>query len=441
MKLQERVSKLQNVFDLLQATNSTSLKRQIIQLEITDELQDDFNYCLEVLAGKHMFGFKFIVCEGDVSSISDINTVRQYIEQLKEPGNKGNMSRLSILNACCKCYAYADFVEPIVNRTLRLGIGQSLLPKTGLSPMLAKKLDLSKVHLFPKKEYFITEKLDGNRCIAWFDPDRWCWRFQSRNGKEMNVNFSMGGLPVNFVYDGEILSPAQTENSISIHALIANSDTSDNISIQQTSFNKTSGLIRNDDINKDLVYNIFDIVDDCLPYSKRRELLNSFELQGKDVRILPVMSKFSTAMEIKEILPGMLSEVVNNYGEGLMINIGDASYSHKRTDVLLKYKEVQSMDMQVYNIKQGTGKYIGCVGSIECVATTPIGNRVMCSVGSGLSDEQRRAWSDGSIVGSIVEVEYFSLSQDKASDGGKYYSMRFPRLKKVRGDKTTTSTY
>ena len=59
----------------------------------------------------------------------------------------------------------------------------------------------------------------------------------------------------------------------------------------------------------------------------------------------------------------------------------------------------------------------------------------------GLSDEQRELWAmDPSlIVGKIIEVGYFSMSQNANLNGTKYYSLRFPRLKQVRYDKEVTS--
>ena len=40
-----------------------------------------------------------------------------------------------------------------------------------------------------------------------------------------------------------------------------------------------------------------------------------------------------------------------------------------------------------------------------------------------------------------IEVEYFDISQNKSALGTNSYSLRFPRLKKVRTDKNDTSIY
>ena len=57
----------------------------------------------------------------------------------------------------------------------------------------------------------------------------------------------------------------------------------------QILFNKTSGLINSHATNKNLVYNIFDIVDDKLSYKERRDMLNKIHPTSNTIRILPVL--------------------------------------------------------------------------------------------------------------------------------------------------------
>ena len=99
--------------------------------------------------------------------------------------------------------------------------------------------------------------------------------------------------------------------------------------------------------------------------------------------------------------------------------------------------------MRVVDTEFGTGKYELCVGYIYCEATLPNGSKISCKVGTGLSDEQRTRWAmyPTDIIGKIVEIAYFSLSQSKNTYGTTQYSLRFPRLKKVRTDKNETSPY
>lgn len=436
MELSDRIFVLTCIFDDLQATTSLTEKRSIIA-EMPTELNEDFLFVIECLNGIHKFGYTYYPCNLNGDRRSETNTIKDVLEFLLEPLKQGDLSHSNIARYLSQTYPWCSFFEPIVNRELKLGIGKSLLPKDGLSAMLAKKYE-GKVK-FTEGGYYITEKLDGNRCIARFDGER--WRFTSRNGKEMHVNFDMSGLPREFVYDGEILSPGQVGMSQDIYNCIVNG--TDIIEANPSQFNATSGMINRHSLDKKLVYNIFDIMLDDEPYSVRRKALDAIGVCNENVRILPILAHFKDPRELSNNVSSILGKVIQSGGEGLMINLGGGLYTHKRTDQLLKYKDVQSMDMEVVSLQWGTGKYEGMIGALLCKARTSDGKMVSCKVGTGLSDEQRLRWAiyPNEIVGKIVEVKYFSLSQSEDLYESNVYSLRFPRLCKVRYDKEITSEY
>lgn len=438
INLGTRIGIIEEAMYDIQDTNSRLVKKEIIDT-LPEELKPDFYFLLEVLNGQHKLGYTFVYDTKDElyntpylsRPLADATmTIREYMEPLFSPFRYGDLSYANIGLAQLKVRFFADFIEPIVNRTLKLGIGGSLLDTPAQAPMLAKKYG----DIIPRGKVYITEKLDGNRCIASYDGNK--WNFTSRNGKAMHVNFDMTGLNTTLVYDGEVLSPEQTRASIlRSNGIFKN--------IEGTSFNYTSGLINRHTTDKKLIYNIFDIQDNKLKYEQRREILMTQEPVSEDVRILPVLYTFDTMNETQEGLYKLLDDVVKSGGEGLMINTASGLYVPKRTSDLLKLKQVQSMDMKVVETEFGTGKYEGMVGSIICTASLPNGSTISCSVGTGLSDHQRLRWAlyPDEILGKIVEVEYFSLSQSKNSYGTTVYSLRFPRLKSVRKDKNETSTY
>ena len=441
MNTNERVHVLSYVFDELQDTTSLNEKRRIVN-EIPEELKEDFEYCVECLNGLHIFGYKYYPCNLNGDRRNDHNTIKDLLEFLQEPIKQKNLTESNIAKYISQTYKWHEFLEPIVNRELKLGIGKSILPKDGLAPMLAKKYE-GKIR--PSQGgYYITEKLDGNRCIARYDGEKWV--FTSRNGKPMHVNFDMSGLPKEFVYDGEKLAPNQVAMSSDIYNYIAFDV---NMTKEFTNgFNSTSGLINRHSLDKKLIYNIFDVMIDDAPYKERRCILDAIDFDLKctmstNVRILPVLARFESASELDENIKHILHKIVKCGGEGLMINLAGGLYNHKRSDQLLKYKEVQTMDMKVTAIQWGTGKYLGLVGAIHCYAKDDKGNTYSCDVGSGLSDNQRLHWANHpeDIVGKIVEVAYFSTSQSKDMTGSEIYSLRFPRLKSVRKDKNETSEY
>ena len=438
MTFEERVDYFTDLFDELQSTNSIVEKHTIID-KIPNELKEDFTFIIECLNGKHKFGYTYKIYQGDTGGtvITPSWTVKQALEYLLEPMNQGDLTQSNIAKHVKETDNWNYFFYSIVNRELKLGIGQSLLPKDGLSPMLAKKYEGSVRH--SKLGYYITEKLDGNRCIASYNGERWI--FTSRNGKEMHVDFDMSGLPTEFVYDGEVLSPVQVEMSEEIYKVVALNENSKGAFVQ--AFNTTSGLINTHNKNKNLVYNIFDIMMDYVPYKTRRNALFNLKPESNQVRILPVLAYYENLADFYNNVNLILDKVVAIGGEGIMINNGDADYVHKRTDKLLKLKQVQTMDMEVVDYEYGTGKYEGMIGALIARCITDDGKYVVCKVGSGLSDAQRMAWAynPDKILHKIIEVAYFSLSQDASQLNTMNYSLRFPRLKKVREDKNTTSEY
>lgn len=436
MTLADRISYLSTILEELQNTNSRLEKLDIVN-SIDKDFKEDFDYIVECLAGKHKFGYKFYntYCFTDYDGVMLNMTITQVLQYLQEPISQQNLTEVNIRDHLCKVQLWSNFFEPIVNRTLKIGIGNSLIDKTNTSPMLAKKYEGDILNSY--SGYFVTQKLDGNRCIAIYYDDQ--WHFVSRNGKPMHVNFSMTGFDTSYIYDGEVLSRSQTQHAIDVALRCA--------TYSDNTFNETSGLINRHNVNKDLVYNIFDIIDTNLSYFERRKILNGVAIDNvgappKDVIVLPLLTYFEKQIDENELF-ALLDYVTNTGGEGLMINVGDAKYVQKRTNTLLKVKKTKTIDMKVLDICEGVGKYEGLVGSLYCKATTDDGKIIYCNVGSGLSDEQRLKWMLKSfdIVNKIIEVEYFEISQPKDWIGSNHYSLRFPRLKRVRVDKDTTSEY
>lgn len=432
--LRNRIHYLQFICESLQDTPSLLIKQQIVN-DIEPDCRDDFNFILEILAGKHKLGYSYYRRESlDIMPAFVMQkSFKEYLQPLWDPLTKHDLSVASIETAMSQVRWHTSFIASIVNRTLRLGIGPSLLSKDGLSAMLAKKYE-GKIKS-DDTGYFVTEKLDGNRCIAHYDGSK--WNFTSRNGKPMNVNFDMGNLPTDRVYDGEVLSIAQTECSKAIAR---------GVFIEQhggtSAFQNTSGLINRKGDKKGLVYNIFDIMYDTAPYFERRtelELIGKAGLNSNDLRILPILKRYNTAAEMREGIDKLLVDVTCAGAEGLMINTGFGKYQHKRTDDLLKYKAVQTMDMKVIDWEYGNGKYASSLGYLQCVGKTPDGKDISCKVGTGISDYERDLWvlEPNKIVGKIVEIAYFAISHNNTG----VYSLRFPRLKQIRYDKTEVSPY
>ena len=435
MTLQQRIDYLTYVFNLLQNTNSRTEKEQIVN-NIDQNCKEDFDFIIECLAGKHKFGYTYkrypFLYNSTICSMS----VKSVLQFLLTPAKEKDLSTENIASYVSLTTNWAYFFEPIVNRTLKLGIGRSLLPLSETSPMLAKKFDDKTYDKLDKFDsYYLTEKLDGNRCIAYHDGIE--WNFVSRNGKQMYVKFDMSQFPESMIFDGEVMSKTQTLSSIRRNTSnILENNTYDMSSTKD--FSEASGLINTHSYNKDVIYNIFDIVDNFSTYEQRRHILSQFK-NTKDVRILPIIDVVSYK-NLFELASTHLNRITSAGGEGIMINSGHSKYQHKRVNDLLKFKKMYTMDLRVVGLIGGTGKYEGMIGALQCIGEYE-DKLIAVDVGTGLSDTQRWDWAvnDDEIIGKIVEVGYFSLSQEKGFVGTKHYSLRFPRLIRVREDKSDTN--
>lgn len=438
MNIIERIIKFNELFGILQSTNSRLDKEYIVQnfFEKYPNLYEDWIYILETLDGKHPIGWTFHTDTSWNGVPEAFHTVKMWIQSFESKSPKTNENIAHSQYFAGK--TIGAFLEPIVNRTLRLGIGRSLLKTENLSPMLAKKYDPVKSPIF---DYIVTEKLNGNRCIAYFED---YWRFVSRSGKKLNVVIDMTGLPKEYIYDGELLSDEQTNQSIrrTCEIQLKSNITPMSEFESARAFSKTSGMVNDKTVNHPLVYNIFDIIDVTVIASERKKILNEIRRQNESkftqVRILPILYQGKDT----KIITKLLDDITFSGGEGLMLNQPFLSYQQKRSDALLKYKKVKTMDMYVLDVYEGTGKYEGMAGSIFCYLLTDDGKEISCNVGSGLSDEQRDLWwiNPKNIVGKVVEIGYQSISQNKGSKSDEY-SLQFPRLLSVRMDKDKPSEY
>lgn len=394
------------------------------------KMEKDLDYCFEVLAGKHKLGYTYIIYreDTDISKQYENYTIRRFYEEvLKSAGSSQDEIKLAGL---CTPYNCRTFICFLANRDFKLGYSNKHNMVTELSPMLAKKYPES----HHEGTYYIQEKLDGNRCIAYYDYEEGKWKFQSRSGKPMKVDFDMSWVdkvleemfPDSYsleypTFDGEIMT-------------LGKAGTRD--------FNRTSGVINGKYTDKsDLHYYIYDIIAPALKYRERKKFLDKCdnEIQSRtdmNCSILPVLDDIVIYPnpEYNWKLDEWLDKITDKGGEGLILRDPDGYYEvGKRSANLLKYKKLQTMDLRIIDFNWGNGKYDGAIGSFVCETDD---HEIQVSV-SGMPDSMH--FSDpADWMGKIIEVAYFSISESKAHG---HKSLRFPRLKRVRDDKDTTSIY
>lgn len=413
MGLKVRLANVEALFDMMDGIQASNWQKGVVAdfRENHPEMDRDLDFCFEVLAGKHKLGYTME--EGDSSRWRD-SYDQMCIEEFYNLFITTDRTQYNIMRLWDIIPEEAvEFWCKLCNREYRLGYSNKAKMVTNLSPMLAKKWKDERWRFKNKSPLiFIQEKYDGNRSI-------WCdGHFFSRRGKEQRLDFDMEeflGDHEPLIFDGEVIT-------------------------QRGDFNAASGAINSKYGSKDnLVYMIYDIIDPTMTYAMRKLILDEFK-DTERVKVAPILAKgqYEADLTDKEI-DNYLGKMVEDGGEGIMIRIASGKYENKRSLNLLKYKMVQSMDLKCTGFTYGTGKYEGLLGSLKAELITQDGKHIVTYVGTGLKDHEREQ-DPQQFVGKILEVEYFEVCKNKEA-GEDEYSLRFPRLKGIRTDKTTTSEY
>ena len=311
----------------------------------------------------------------------------------------------------------AALLEELICKDLSIGVDSktinsvmpNLIPQ--FSCMLAQKY-FEKPEKLSGKTFAITMKLDGFRLIALKDKFGNI-KFYSRVGQlveglveieaELKDNF-----PNDIALDGEL--------TISNYFDMPSKD----------AYKAASKIIRlkGNTPKTGLTYRVFDMmtaeefISQRCPaiYDSRRALLDSYAGRSQHIEVLPVLYRGTDTSKITEFLDKITSEG----GEGCMLNICDAEYHWTRSWDIMKVKKFDSLDLEVVDIEEGSGRLAGTLGAIH--VRYKDGNIV--KVGSGFSDEERKLYFNNPalILHEIVEIKFFEESTN--ADGT--YSLRFP---------------
>ena len=188
------------------------------------------------------------------------------------------------------------------------------------------------------------------------------------------------------------------------------------------SFDDLSGELRSFKPTDNVIYNIFDTrLTASMPQHVRLAIAATTVTHVNDPRVQLVPYR---TLNSENEMYDMFIEAREQGFEGLVIKNESAMSYNGRSRAWMKLKSSDTVDIEVSNLVEGQGKYENCVGALACHF-----NDTVVYVGSGLTDEQRKAWWEdpNQIVGKTVEVEYMEISKNGA--------LRHPRLKCVRGDK------
>lgn len=330
---------------------------------------------------------------------------------------------------------YKELYIKVLTKDLRCNIQiktinkaiKNLIPTFGV--MLADKY-YNKMDKVEDKEFIITTKLDGGRCVLIKDNNGKAI-FKTRQGKIIDglVEFKedIDKLPNGIVLDGELLAI----NKNNLHS--------------KDLYSVTMKESRKKGDKHDLQLNVFDII----PYNEfisgvssknafeRKEILHNLIEQNQFTNIIEVkvLYKGNDINKIEELL----NEITSKGGEGVMINL-DSPYETKRTSNILKVKKFQEADVRVLDILEGTKSNSGKLGAIK-IQFEYKDKLYTCECGSGFTQEERELyWQHPELlINKIVTIKYFEISQDSKT---KEYGLRFPIwTSRIREDKDEISMY
>ncbi len=303
----------------------------------------------------------------------------------------------------------AKWYSRILRKDLKSGFGLSTAIKAGFD-IPEFKVQLAKDGKKCKKLIDLlntgcsaSPKLDGYRCLAIIhDGDV---TLHTRNGDtyenfpQIKETLSKLCPKGKHILDGEIMSDSFQ-------------------SMQKSAFASKRGTTVGD-----VKYHVFDKipVEEWETDTFTTKALERYRLLNKWFRSLPKQNKVVLVGRTTVLTNLDIQKLERNYiqqgYEGIMINPDIPYYKGRKSNGMLKFKTMHTMDCKVIAMKEGKGKLEGSLGCLVVEQE----NGVSCEVGSGFSEEERdRIWETPvSVEGRIIEVKYQDLTEGENR-------MRFP---------------
>ena len=239
------------------------------------------------------------------------------------------------------------------------------------------------------QNYLVSEKLDGVR--GYWDGTQ----LLSKTGKVIHApSWFTQGFP-NVVLEGELW-------------------------IARGKFDLVSGTVRKktpvDEEWRSVKFMLFDAPESKLVFSERLSYIQTL-LKEHDIPWLQLIEHQSLSQFSQ--LKAYYETVVNNNGEGLMLNKANAYYYLGRTDKIIKLKPYLDAEAIVIKHMPGKGKYKNIMGSLL------VKNKqgIEFKIGTGFNDQQRQHPPK---IGSVITYRYTGTTKTGLP--------RFPSFIRVRAD-------
>ena len=330
---------------------------------------------------------------------------------------------------------FKAFLVEVFIKGVRLGMSAKTINK--VYPMLIKVFDVQRSKnlnehwdkLDKNGEAVVYEKLEDVRAIITHQPNE--FSIKSREGKEFFGDFKEIREEIQRldygVYDGGLI--IQKRDGL-VHSEV---------------LRQTLSIVSNkkDEVKSELefiwynylTWNEFQSGQTVANYAVNRSLMDSVleneHEYGEELKFVKRPPVLYEGVVTKEIALECFEKVQKHKGEGIFINFLEHPYYCKRTDITLKYKSENTVDLRckgVYESKINPDTLGGITLEYK-------GNTVDCGI--GFSQEiAKQIWNNPELViGKIIEIDYSEESEDK--NGKK--SLRYPAFVRIRDDKDDVS--
>tara|TARA_B100001093_G_scaffold48995_2_gene41618 strand:- start:2478 stop:3776 length:1299 start_codon:yes stop_codon:yes gene_type:complete len=323
---------------------------------------------------------------------------------------------------------YAELIYNIIDRNLKTRSTASMINKVipGCVPTfdvaLASAYDekTKKKVDFIESDWYLSRKLDGVRCLAFFNE----WgevSLYSRSGKPFTtlnkVKEELQNLDLqNVVMDGEIciVDEKGDEDFQSIIKEIKRKDHT----IEKPLF-QVFDLITAEDFSNKLSKEIL--------YTRLQTL--EMILADTSLKYVKYLQQYLTTGE--EMVNEQMTIAAKEGWEGLMLRKDDV-YKGKRSQDILKVKKMHDEEYVVVDIENAINRVIVDGKEVDEMMLKNViiehkGNKVQ--VGSGFSLEEKRNYFENpnKILGKTITVQYF----EETTNQNGTHSLRFPVIKAV----------
>ena len=415
---------VKNFFDLLTSTSSIKAKKQLLA-----ERRDDGNVKKFLDYPLNPF-FVTGISEKKIRKVVSVERPVQFhsFDELMAYVRKNHTGSDDVL---ANTQAYLDDVNPelrmfyigIITKTIRIGcdaktvndaFGYEFIPQWEVQ----QAYQIGKLKMNENEWFSLSQKLNGVRG-TYFEG-----KLISRQGKEfIGLEHILGDI--------QQLIPNSDEWVIDGELIRKNAEhVSDN-----ENFRLTTGILSQEDGDKrQIQLVIFDILpkaeflrgESQLRYRDRLEQLKDLEqrIQRRNLSNLRIVDVLYTGNDMS-MISKCLDRMIAEGKEGLMLN-RNCKYFTRRHNGILKVKQFYTVDLEIVDLEEGTGRLSGTLGAF----VVRYKNNYL-RVGSGMTDDQRKKfWDDGlNLIGRVIEVKYKDESYDRRTG---LRSLQFPIFVQLR---------